>query len=100
LTFVAFSCATSASIIESYPNKIVNIHPALAQNTAEKEYVQVNVHRAVIERNKERNRNLFIMLIEITMKGNNIFQKKVATITDTPEWWQKKYTENWEQSIF
>jgi phosphoribosylglycinamide formyltransferase-1 len=43
-------------IIVSYPNKIINIHPALLPKYGGKGMYGMNVHKAVVA-NKERNRH-------------------------------------------
>ncbi len=74
------------SIIENYPNKIINIHPALLPKYGGKGMYGMNVHKSVVE-NKEKETGITIHYVnENYDEGNIIFQKKVTVlITDTPE---------------
>ena len=74
------------SIVETYSNKIINIHPALLPKYGGKGMYGMNVHESVVE-NKEKETGITIHYVnENYDEGNIIFQKKVAVlITDTPE---------------
>jgi phosphoribosylglycinamide formyltransferase-1 len=73
-------------IIESYPDQILNIHPALLPKYGGKGMYGMNVHKAVVE-NKEKETGITIHYVnENYDEGNIIFQKKVSlTAIDTPE---------------
>jgi phosphoribosylglycinamide formyltransferase-1 len=73
-------------IVKAYPNKIINIHPALLPKYGGKGMYGINVHRAVLE-NKEKETGITIHYVnEHYDEGEFIFQQKVA-IEDckTPE---------------
>jgi phosphoribosylglycinamide formyltransferase 1 len=74
------------SIIEAYPNKIINIHPALLPKYGGKGMYGMNVHHAVVE-NKEKETGITIHFVnENYDEGNVIFQKEVLLLaTDSPE---------------
>jgi phosphoribosylglycinamide formyltransferase-1 len=74
------------NIVESYPNEIINIHPALLPKYGGKGMYGMNVHKAVVE-NKEKETGITIHYVnENYDEGNIIFQKKVTVlVTDTPE---------------
>jgi phosphoribosylglycinamide formyltransferase-1 len=74
------------SIVELYPNKIINIHPALLPKYGGKGMYGMNVHKAIVE-NKEKETGITIHYVnENYDEGNIIFQKKVPLlVTDTPE---------------
>lgn len=74
------------NIITSYPNKIINIHPALLPKYGGKGMYGMNVHRAVIE-NKEPETGITIHFVnEHYDEGNIIFQKSVSlTGNESPE---------------
>ena len=74
------------SIVETYSNKIINVHPALLPKYGGKGMYGMNVHKAIVE-NKERETGITIHFVnENYDEGNIIFQKKVTLlITDTPE---------------
>lgn len=74
------------SIIEAFPNKIINIHPALLPNYGGKGMYGMNVHRAVKE-NKETETGITIHFVnENYDEGAIIFQAKTeVTPGDSPE---------------
>lgn len=66
------------NIIEAYPNKIINIHPALLPKYGGKGMYGMNVHRAILE-NKEPETGITIHYIdEHYDEGDIIFQKNVS----------------------
>ncbi|MBP4137367.1 phosphoribosylglycinamide formyltransferase [Flavobacterium geliluteum] len=74
------------NIIEKYPNKIINIHPALLPNYGGKGMYGMHIHRAVVD-NKEKETGISIHFVnEHYDEGAIIFQKSVALeSTDTAE---------------
>jgi phosphoribosylglycinamide formyltransferase 1 len=74
------------SIVETYSNKIINVHPALLPKYGGKGMYGMNVHKAIVE-NREKETGITIHFVnENYDEGNIIFQKKVTLlITDTPE---------------
>lgn len=74
------------NIIQAYPDKIINIHPALLPKYGGKGMYGMNVHRAIIE-NKEAETGISIHYIdEHYDKGDIIFQQSIALSgTETPE---------------
>lgn len=64
-------------IIKAYPNKVINIHPALLPNYGGKGMYGMNVHQAVLE-NKEKEAGITIHYVnEHYDEGEFIFQKSV-----------------------
>jgi phosphoribosylglycinamide formyltransferase-1 len=86
IVLAGFLLKLPKSIIEAYPNKIINIHPALLPKYGGKGMYGMNVHKAVVE-NKEKETGITIHFVnENYDEGNVIFQKKVTVLgTDTPE---------------
>ncbi len=74
------------NIIEQYPNKIINIHPALLPNYGGKGMYGMHIHRAIVN-NKEKETGISIHYVnEHYDEGGIIFQANVAlTDEDTPE---------------
>ncbi|VXB40650.1 Phosphoribosylglycinamide formyltransferase [Flavobacterium sp. 9AF] len=67
-----------ASIIQQYPNKVINIHPALLPKYGGKGMYGMHVHQAVLE-NKEVETGITIHYVnENYDEGAFIFQKAVA----------------------
>lgn len=73
-------------IIKAYPNKIINIHPALLPKYGGKGMFGMNVHKAVLE-NKERETGITIHYVnEHYDEGEIIFQESVSVENcKTPE---------------
>lgn len=78
-------------IVSAFPNKIINIHPALLPKYGGKGMYGMNVHKAVKE-NKESETGITIHYVnENYDEGAIIFQAKTALIDeDTPETIAKK----------
>ena len=73
-------------IIAAYPNKIINIHPALLPKYGGKGMYGMNIHKAIVE-NKEKETGITIHYVnENYDEGNIIFQQSVVlTGEETPE---------------
>lgn len=78
-------------IIDAFPNKIINIHPALLPKYGGKGMFGMHVHNAVVE-NKEKESGISIHYVnENYDEGAIIFQKKVTLLpSDSPEEVAKK----------
>lgn len=74
------------SMVETFPDKIINIHPALLPKYGGKGMYGMHVHKAVVA-NKESESGITIHYVnEHYDEGAIIFQKRVALQpTDTPE---------------
>ncbi|MEL1245201.1 phosphoribosylglycinamide formyltransferase [Flavobacterium sp. DGU11] len=67
-----------ADIIREYPQKVINIHPALLPAYGGKGMYGLNVHRAVHE-NQEKESGITIHYVDDNYdEGNVIFQKAIA----------------------
>lgn len=65
------------TIVAAYPNKIINIHPALLPKYGGKGMYGMNVHKAIVE-NKEKETGITIHYVnEHYDEGGVIFQKKI-----------------------
>ena len=73
-------------LIETYPNGVINIHPALLPKFGGKGMYGMHIHKAVVE-NKETETGITIHYVnENYDEGNIIFQQNVAlSVSDTPE---------------
>ena len=73
-------------LIAAYPNKIINIHPALLPKYGGKGMYGMNVHNAVVE-NKETETGISIHFVnENYDEGAIIFQARTPVLkTDTPD---------------
>jgi phosphoribosylglycinamide formyltransferase-1 len=78
-------------LVMAYPNKIINIHPALLPKFGGKGMYGMNVHKAVVA-NQEKESGITIHYVNKNYdEGNIIFQASCAVIaSDTPEDVSKK----------
>jgi len=81
----------SDSIIDAFPNKIVNIHPALLPNYGGHGMYGMNVHRAIFEAG-EKESGITIHYINENYDEGNIIVRYYCSIVDckSPEEIQKK----------
>lgn len=88
------------NLIKAFPNRIINIHPALLPNYGGKGMYGMKVHEAVIAA-KEKESGISIHYVnEKYDEGEIIFQAKCGiSEADTAEALAKKFT-NWNTSIF
>ncbi|WP_196889124.1 phosphoribosylglycinamide formyltransferase [Aureivirga sp. CE67] len=86
IILAGFLLKISPEIVQNFPNKIINIHPALLPKYGGKGMYGMNVHNAVVE-NKEKETGITIHFVnENYDEGAIIFQKSVeVTSEDTPE---------------
>ncbi|PIY07772.1 MAG: phosphoribosylglycinamide formyltransferase [Flexibacter sp. CG_4_10_14_3_um_filter_32_15] len=86
IVLAGFMWLIPSNLVTAFPNKIVNIHPALLPKYGGKGMYGDNVHRAVIE-NKETQSGITIHLVnEKYDEGQIVFQEKVKiTPKDTAE---------------
>lgn len=69
-------------LIDAYPNKIINIHPALLPKYGGKGMYGINVHKAVIENNEKESGITIHYVNKEYDKGNIIFQAKCPVLPD------------------
>ena len=86
LVLAGFLLKFPENIISAYPNKIINIHPALLPKYGGKGMYGMYIHRAIVG-NKEVETGITIHFVDENYdEGNIIFQKKIALSGDeTPE---------------
>ncbi len=73
-------------IVRKYPNKIINIHPALLPKFGGKGFYGLRVHRAVLEAGEKESGCTVHYVNEEYDKGDIIAQEKVPVYpADTPE---------------
>ena len=74
------------ALIEAFPNKIINIHPALLPKYGGKGFYGHHVHEAVVAAHEKESGITIHYVNEKYDSGSIIFQKKVAlTPNDTPD---------------
>ena len=86
IVLAGFLWLIPTSIIKNYPDKIVNIHPALLPKYGGKGMYGMNVHRAVIENNEVESGITIHYVNEKYDEGDIIFQAScLVESNDTPE---------------
>jgi phosphoribosylglycinamide formyltransferase-1 len=74
------------NLIEAYPNRIINVHPALLPKFGGKGMYGMHIHKAVVENNEKETGITIHYVNENYDEGNIIFQESVTlSETDTPE---------------
>lgn len=86
IVLAGFLWKVPLKLITAFPNKIINIHPALLPKYGGKGMYGMHVHKAVVE-NKEKESGISIHYVnENYDEGAIIFQKKIKVVpSDTPE---------------
>ena len=86
IVLAGFLLKVPQNLIDAYPNKIINIHPALLPKFGGKGMYGMHIHQAVVA-NKEKETGITIHYVnENYDEGAIIFQKSVALLEeDTPE---------------
>ena len=86
IVLAGFLWLVPAKLLQSYPGKIINIHPALLPSYGGKGMYGRHVHEAVLE-NHEKESGITIHFVnEVYDQGDIIFQKKCPVFPgDTPE---------------
>ena len=86
IVLAGFLLKVPEKIVNAFPNKIINIHPALLPKYGGKGMYGMHVHKAVVE-NKETETGITIHFVNNNYdEGAVIFQKKVDVLpTDTVE---------------
>jgi phosphoribosylglycinamide formyltransferase-1 len=74
------------NLIQAYPDRIVNIHPALLPNFGGKGMYGINVHKAVIDAGETESGISIHLVNEHYDKGDIVFQAKCPVLPcDNPE---------------
>lgn len=74
------------NIIAAYPDKIINIHPALLPKYGGKGMYGMHIHKAIVE-NKENETGITIHFVNENYDEGNIIFQKIITLSgiETPE---------------
>ena len=95
-----FMTILDAKICRAYPNKIINVHPALIPSFCGKGYYGLHVHEAVLEKGVKLTGATVHFVNEVCDGGPIILQKAVPVEQgDTPETLQKRVMEQAEWKI-
>ena len=91
IVLAGFLLKVPSEMVNSYPHKIINLHPSLLPKYGGRGMYGANVHRAVIK-NKERESGITIHFVnELYDEGEVIFQKKLdLSVNETVKSLEKK----------
>ena len=100
IVLAGFMTILSEKIIEKYPEKIINVHPALIPSFCGKGFYGLKVHEAALEKGVKVTGATVHFVNEIPDGGRIIAQKAVDVLDgDTPEILQKRVMEQAEWII-
>ena len=100
IVLAGFMTILSEKIIEKYPEKIINVHPALIPSFCGKGFYGLKVHEAALEKGVKVTGATVHFVNEIPDGGRIIAQKAVEVLNgDTPEILQRRVMEQAEWKI-
>ena len=100
IVLAGFMVQVPMCLVKAYPNKIINIHPALIPSFCGKGYYGLHVHEAVLKRGVKITGATVHFVNENLDEGPIIIQKAVAVREgDTPEILQRRVMEEAEWKI-
>lgn len=100
IVLAGFMTILSEKIIEKYPEKIINVHPALIPSFCGKGFYGLKVHEAALEKGVKVTGATVHFVNEIPDGGRIIAQKAVEVLDgDTPEILQRRVMEQAEWKI-
>lgn len=86
IVLAGFLLKFPSNIVEAYPDKIINVHPALLPKYGGKGMYGMNVHRAILDNNEKETGISIHYVNEHYDEGDVIFQKNVSVEDcQTPE---------------
>ena len=95
-----FLTITSDSFVQAFPNRVMNVHPALLPAFGGKGYYGLHVHEAVLQRGVKLTGATVHFANAVCDGGPIILQKAVAVQEDdTPETLQKRVMEEAEWQL-
>ncbi len=95
-----FLTITSDSFVQAFPNRVMNVHPALLPAFGGKGYYGLHVHEAVLQRGAKLTGATVHFANEVCDAGPIILQKAVEVKEgDTPEILQKRVMEEAEWQL-
>lgn len=100
IVLAGFMVILSASFVERYPKKIINIHPSLIPSFCGDGFYGLKVHEAALERGVKLTGATVHFVNRVVDGGEIILQKAVQVFEgDTPKILQKRVMEQAEQEL-
>lgn len=100
VVYAGFMIILDEQVANAFPNKMINVHPALVPSFSGKGFYGLRVHKAVLERGVKLTGATVHFVTEVCDGGPIILQKSVAVKNgDTPETLQRRVMEEAEWDI-
>ncbi len=100
IVLAGFMTILSAEFVNKFPNKIINVHPALIPSFCGEGFYGLKVHEAALEKGVKITGATVHYVNEIADGGEIIMQKPVEVLEgDTPETLQKRVMQQAEWDI-
>jgi len=100
IVLAGFMTIFGASVVETYRNRIINVHPALIPSFCGKSFYGLHVHKAVLESGVKLTGATVHLVNEICDGGPIVLQKAVEVLPDdTPEILQQRVMKQAEQKL-
>lgn len=100
IVLAGFMIILSAEFVNKFPNKIINVHPALIPSFCGEGFYGLKVHEAALEKGVKITGATVHYVNEIADGGEIIMQKPVEVLEgDTPETLQKRVMQQAEWDI-
>lgn len=100
VVYAGFMTILDEQIVKAFPNRMMNVHPALIPSFCGKGFYGLHVHEAVLEKGVKLTGATVHFVTEVCDGGPIIMQKSVAVENDdTPETLQRRVMEQAEWHI-
>lgn len=100
IVLAGFMTIIGKYVVESYPNRIINVHPALIPSFCGKGYYGLHVHRAALDAGVKVTGATVHLVNEVCDGGTILLQKAVEVkADDTPETLQRRVMEEAEWNL-
>ncbi|MFQ9952688.1 MAG: phosphoribosylglycinamide formyltransferase [Clostridium sp.] len=100
IVLAGFMTIIGKYVVESYPNRIINVHPALIPSFCGKGYYGLHVHRAALDAGVKVTGATVHLVNEVCDGGPILLQKAVEVkADDTPETLQRRVMEEAEWNL-
>ena len=100
VVYAGFMTILDETVCKAYPNKMMNVHPALIPSFCGKGFYGLHVHEAVLEKGVKVTGATVHFVTEVCDGGPIILQETAPVLSgDTPEILQKRVMETCEWKI-
>ncbi|MCM1578310.1 MAG: phosphoribosylglycinamide formyltransferase [Ruminococcus sp.] len=100
VVYAGFMTILDETVCQAYPNKMINVHPALIPSFCGKGFYGLHVHEAVLQKGVKVTGATVHFVTEVCDGGPIILQDTVPVLPgDTPEILQRRVMENAEWKI-